>query len=74
MTGVKRNLIKCLSESEKDPAFNFFVVMMQPTDTLVNLSGTIERFTKEKTYLVKEDKDKFRKIAEYLACFEEPRC
>ena len=50
----------------KDPAFNLFVIMMQPADTLVNISKYIKTFFANKTYLQKDDPHLFTKLAKHL--------
>ena len=42
-------------ENMKDAAFNLFVIMMQPVDTLVNISPYIKIFFETKTYLLVDD-------------------
>ena len=63
----------CFMESERDPVFKPFVIMMQPIDTLVNISGQIETFIKDKKYLEVNDGNKFKKIAQYLEWVKKPK-
>ena len=50
----------------KDAAFNLFVIMMQPADTLVNISPYMKTFFETKTYLQKDDSELFMKLAALL--------
>ena len=56
----------CYIENMKDPAFNLFVIMMQPADTLVNLSNDMKTFFDTKTYLQVHDPELFAKLATHL--------
>ena len=46
----------------KDAAFNLFVIMMQPADTLVNISNYMNSFFETKTYLQVNDPELFTKL------------
>ena len=47
----KQEFTHCYIENMKDPAFRLFVIMMQPPDTLVNLSKhNMESFTRDIEY------------------------
>ena len=48
-----------------------FVIIMQPEETLQNISEYMEMF-KHKSYLEVEDPDKFHKIAEYSSSVKKP--
>ena len=50
----------------KDAAFNLFVIMMQPADTLVNISNYMKTFFETKTYLQLNDPKLFSKLATHL--------
>ena len=56
----------CYMENMKDPAFNLFVILMEPIDTLNITNEYIKSFFRKKTYLEREDPNLFKKIAEYL--------
>ena len=56
----------CYIENMKDAAFNVFVIMMQPPDSLVNISNYIKTFFDTKTYLDVNDPQLFPKLASHL--------
>ena len=62
----KEEFTHCYIENMKDAAFNLFVIMMQPADTLVNISNYMKTFFANKTYLQKDDPDLFTKLAKHL--------
>ena len=62
----KEEFTHCYIENMKDAAFNLFVIMMQPADTLVNISNYMKAFFANKTYLQKDDPDLFTKLAKHL--------
>ena len=62
----KEEFTHCYIENMKDPAFHLFVIMMQPVDTLVNISNYMKTFFAKKTYLHKDDPKLFTKLATYL--------
>ena len=62
----KEEFVDCYIENMKDPAFNLFVIMMQPVDTLVNISNYMETFFETKTYLQVHDPELFSKLATHL--------
>ena len=63
---------QCYLENMKDPAFKLFVIIMQPTETLENISIYMDRFFTHKTYLERNDPRLFRKIAKYLTWVKKP--
>ena len=56
----------CYIENMKDAAFNLFVIMMQPADSLVNISPYMNKFFPNKTYLTINDPELFTKLAIHL--------
>ena len=62
----KEEFTHCYIENMKDAAFNLFVIMMQPADTLVNISPYMKTFFSSKTYLDVNDPDLFTKLAAHL--------
>ena len=62
----KEEFTHCYIENMKDAAFNLFVIMMQPVDTLVNISPYIKTFIETKTYLLVDDPELFIKLAAHL--------
>ena len=62
----KEEFVDCYIENMKDPAFNLFVIMMQPADTLVNISNYMKTFFANKTYLHLNDTELFTKLARNL--------
>ena len=59
----KEEFTHCYIENMKDAAFNLFVIMMQPADTLVNLSNDMKTFIETKTYLDVNDPELFTKLS-----------
>ena len=57
---------KCVQESHRDPAFQLFVILRQPTASLINTTDEMEKFFTRQTYLKEEDDKKIQKIADYL--------
>ena len=62
----KEEFTHCYIENMKDAAFNLFVIMMQPTDTLVNISNYMKMFFETTTYLQRHDPELFTKLAALL--------
>ena len=68
----KEEFERCYIENMNDPAFQLFTIMMQPPDTLQNLSETMKTFFTQRTYLEKEDPNLIQKIAAYLTEVKTP--
>ena len=62
----KEEFTHCYIENMKDAAFNLFVIMMQPVDTLDNTSPYMKTFFETKTYLDVNDPELFTKLAALL--------
>ena len=62
----REEFTKCLTESEEDPAFKLFIILMEEVDTLINIPENMQIFFKEKTYLKKDDPNLFEKIGNNL--------
>ena len=62
----KKKFMHCCLENMKDAAFNLFVIMMQPVDTLVYISPYMKTFFANKTYLEVDDPELFSKLATHL--------
>ena len=62
----KEEFTHCYIENMKDHAFNLFVIMMQPVETLVNISPYMKTFIANKTYLQIKDPELFSKLAKHL--------
>ena len=62
----KEEFTKCLAESEEDPAFKLFIILMEEVDTLVNIPENMKIFFKDMTYVKKEDPKLFEKIGNNL--------
>ena len=62
----REEFTQCYIENMKDAAFNLFVIMMQPADTLVNISPYMKTFIANKTYLQMKDPELFSKLAKHL--------
>ena len=56
----------CYIENMKDAAFNLFVIMMQPADTLVNTSPYMKTFFSNKTYLDVNDPELFINLSAHV--------
>ena len=56
----------CYLENMKDESFNLFVIMMQPAETLVNISNYMKTFFETKTYLKIDDPELFSKLATHM--------
>ena len=62
----KEEFTYCYIENMKDAAFNLFVIMMQPVETLVNMSNYMKAFIANKTYLDVNDPKLFLKLFVHL--------
>ena len=62
----KEEFTHCYIENMKDPSFSLFVIMMQPADTLINVSPCMKIFFANKTYLQINDPQLFTKLATRL--------
>ena len=62
----KEEFTHCYIENMKDAAFKLFVIMMQPAETLVNISPYMKTFFDTKTYLEVDDPELFTKLAALL--------
>ena len=69
----KEEFTHCYIENMKDAAFNLFVIMMQPADTLDNISPYMKTFFANKTYLQLNDPELFIKLAAHLENAREPK-
>ena len=58
----KEEFTHCYIENMNDEAFNLFVIMMQPAETLVNISPYMEKVFETKTYLDVKDPEFFKKL------------
>ena len=63
----------CHIEHMKDPAFKLFVIMMQPMESLQNLTECMKQYFVQETYLKKDDEKLFTKIANYLTLVKQPK-
>ena len=68
----KEEFTHCYIENMKDAAFNLFVIMMQPAETLVNISPYMKTFIANKTYLQIKDPELFSKLATHLEDARQP--
>ena len=62
----KEEFTHCYIENMKDESFNMFVIMMQPAETLVNISLYMKKFIANKTYLNVNDPELFPRLARHL--------
>ena len=58
----REEFAKYLAESEEDPAFILFVIVMEKADTLDDVRENMKTFFIEKTYLKRDDPELFKKI------------
>ena len=56
----------CYLENMQDPAFEIFMIMIQPAEYLDNLSEYMQSFMESRTYLSKYDPKLFPKIMSYV--------
>ena len=68
----KEEFTHCYIENMKDSAFNLFVIMMQPADTLVSLSNDMRTLNDTNTYLNVNDPELFSKVAIHLENARQP--
>ena len=62
----REEFTKCLAESEEDPAFKLFIILMEEVDTLVNTPRNLQKFFRDNTYIKREDTQLFEKIGNHL--------
>ena len=62
----KEEFTHCDIKNMKDAAFNLFIIMMQPADTLVSISLNMTTFFANKTYLQVNDPELFTNLATHL--------
>ena len=63
----KEEFERCYIENMRDPAFQLFIIMMQPVGTLQNLTENMKNFFAQRTYIQRDDPDLIKKIAYSLA-------
>ena len=63
----------CHIEHMNYPAFKLFIIMMQPMDSLQNLTECMKQYFVQETYLKKDDEKLFTKIASYLTMVKQPK-
>ena len=63
----------CHIEHMKDPAFKLFIILMQPVDSLKNLTECMKQYFVQETYAKKDDEKLFIKIASYLTLVKQPK-
>ena len=62
----REEFVGCYIENMKDAAFNLFVIMMQPADTLKRVTPYMKTFFANKTYAQINDQELFKKLATHL--------
>ena len=62
----REEFTKCVAESEEDPAFKLFIILMEEVDNLLNVPENVKMFCREKTYLKRDDPELFEKIGKNL--------
>ena len=68
----KEEFEQCYIENMNNPVFQLFVIMMQPADTLENLTESMKTFFAQRTYPEKDDPNMILKITEYLTEVKKP--
>ena len=63
----------CHIEHMKDPAFRLFVIIMEPMESLQNLTECMKQYFVQETYLKKDDENLFKRIATYLTLVKKPK-
>ena len=63
----------CHIEHMKDPAFKLFIILLQPVDSLKNLTECMKQYFVQETYAKKDDEKLFIKIASYLTLVKQPK-
>ena len=58
--------IGCVEESNKNPAYKLFVILMQPQETLTRYTAYMDKYFRSKTYLHKDDPKLWTKLKKYL--------
>ena len=69
----KKEFEQCFIENMNDPAFKLFLIMMQPADTLEDLSEYMASSIAQKTYLERHDPDLTGKLSQYLTWIKQPK-
>ena len=62
----KAEFEQCFIENMNDAAFRLFVILMQDSDTLMEMTEYMKTFIEQRTYLDRDDPDLFVKISKYL--------
>ena len=63
---VEKRFNDCYRENMKDESFSLYVIMMQPADTLVNMSIYMRTLVENRTYLELNDTYLFERLATHL--------
>ncbi len=64
----------CVEESKKDPAFQLYVILMEPDRELTGLSDYMEKYLKTVTYLKRTDPGLLEKIIAELSKIRSDEC
>ena len=67
----REEFTKCSAESEDDPAFKLFIILMDEVENLLNIPENVKKFFREKTYLKRNDPKLFEKIGNHLELMRE---
>ena len=62
----REEFTRCLAESDRDAAFDLFVILMQEVGALINVPENMNVFFGKRTYLKSNDPKLFDKIAHHL--------
>ena len=63
----------CHTEHMNDPAFKLFIILMQPVESLKNLSECMKQYFVQETFLKNDDEKLFTKIASYLTLVKQAK-
>ena len=62
----REEFTRCLAESDRDAAFELFVILMQEVGALTNVPENMNIFFGKRTYLKRNDPKLFERIADHL--------
>ena len=68
----KEEFTHCYIENMNDDSFKLFIIMMQPADTLINISPYMKTLFANKTYLQVNDQELFSKLSKLVENLRQP--
>ncbi len=57
----------CMAKNRRDPTYTLYVILMQPRESLHNLTPYMKKFFRNNTYLERDDKDLWTKLDKCIA-------